>query len=180
MFTGNPSEVPSSDHTNTYIHPSGSANYQGVFIYQTDADSFQTTNAEADTVPTLRTIFTDFNDNSKPQSNSAYTNVALDYSIHRKDTLPSTTINEFDTTDIDTVPQAYEWNPQSSLTTVSVADADADGLPETDPNGDNEASRSAVLKYTVHDQSGNRASCTVDIVVVDLQDQQYRARRVLD
>lgn len=165
-------------NTNSYVHPSTASNFHRVFVYQTDPGQAV---ASIGTTPVPLTRFTNFNDNCRPDS-AAFTNVALDYDVHRTATnfLDSNTMLVFDSGSVKDQVQSYPWNPASVATTVSQGDGNNDGIFDVDAvdrqgsvlvrTGGQEALRSATLRYVAEDASGNRASCDIDIVVVDLED----------
>jgi len=59
----------------------------------------------------------------------------------------------------------YKWNPASALTTVAAADANGNGISETDGQG-NALAPSYELKYAAEDSAGNhRVFCVADVLV---------------
>jgi len=163
-FTGIDSERPTQNHINSYSHPTAAANRNGVFIFQTDDDASVATSLQSSTVPPVLVPgagLGTFRDNTAQfASPTAYT-------VHKR---RDDSLTAFDSDDVTGDPLTYNWNTSSVLTTVSAVDSDGDGLAETDSGGGREGAVSSALRYVVEDRSGNRASCTNEVVVVDLQD----------
>lgn len=140
---------------NAYAHPSGTLAY----VYQTDPG------AGFATEPQLPPLVS-FSDNSQLTVIQGVVERTIDVG-----TIGADGNVIFTGLDQSSLPQTFQWNPSTTATSISSSgDVDADGLTEHAPGGGNIAARSAVTLYTATDQTGNRAECSVDIFVVDLED----------